>query len=328
MSRAPFVAMLTDLRKEERVRFTADFCGYNEDEALGKFFRLWSWCTDRGLDDSPDDCEGYAVADPVVRRFLGPRGVDGILGDGCDELAMGERRPDGLIYLRGTHETVSRLRTLRATAVAGGRSAADRAIKIGRGKGGRFVSEQTITPADGPAGHQPDTSRTPAASSEIPPPTSHLPPPESDLSPAARAIPPSPVPAPNHEQARARGRLAESFWLRVSDARVLEAHHLSLTGVLPLPVLSPVHQPASFRELLQRIREEGELAATACDHVLTVLVEQARAERSIEWLSEKAFLEGSWRTARAAIPGSPRAGPAERGPNPRTPERKNPMRPM
>ena len=175
MSRAPFVAMLTDLRKEERVRFTADFCGYNEDEALGKFFRLWSWCTDRGLDDSPDDCEGYAVADPVVRRFLGPRGVDGILGDGCDELAMGERRPDGLIYLRGTHETVSRLRTLRATAVAGGRSAADRAIKIGRGKGGRFVSEQTITPADGPAGHQPDTSRVQRD------PTSHLPPPTSGI---------------------------------------------------------------------------------------------------------------------------------------------------
>lgn len=122
MSRAPFVAMRTDLRKEERVRFTADFCGYNEDEAIGKYFRLWSWCLDRGLEDAPDDGPGYAVPDAIVRRFLGPRGVDGILGDGCDELAMGARRPDGLIYLRGTEDTVSRLRTARAGTATGASS--------------------------------------------------------------------------------------------------------------------------------------------------------------------------------------------------------------
>ncbi len=97
---APFVAVRTDIRKEERVRFIADHAGYNDDEAIGKLVRMWSWCTDRGLEDAPDDCDGYAVPDAVVLRFLGPRGVAAILGDGCDELAMGARRHDGLIQLR------------------------------------------------------------------------------------------------------------------------------------------------------------------------------------------------------------------------------------
>jgi len=181
MAGAPFVAMETDLRKEERVSFTADFCGYNVFEALGRYFSLWSWCSDRGLEDAPDDADGYCVPAAVVRRFLGPRGLEGILGDGCDALAMGETRPDGTIYLRGTHKTVSRLRAARAGSPAGGRSAAERAGRQGRGQGGRFVSNQTNDqPSIG--GHP---ARTPGASSEIPDPRSQIPDPEDQkLSPA------------------------------------------------------------------------------------------------------------------------------------------------
>lgn len=171
MGKAPFVAIRTDIRKEERVGVIADIAGYNRHEALGRLVELWSWCTDRVLDDAPTDCDGYAVSDAVVRRFLGPRGVDAILGDGCDALALGERRHDDLIYLRGTSETVSRLRERGRTAGAGGVARA----AIGRRESGRFVAKDTIDqrPAGEPlvnrwCDDQPEASRKPAATSEHP----------------------------------------------------------------------------------------------------------------------------------------------------------------
>jgi hypothetical protein len=155
--KAPFVAVRTDIRKEERVLVIADIAGYNRHEAMGRLLDLWAWCTDRWLQDAPEDCEGYAVSEAVVARFLGPHGVRAILGDNCNELALGELRPDGLVYLRGTSETVSRLRALRRSSSAGGEA------RVGgvapRRKRGRFVAKQT----NAPAGHQPATSGPPAA---------------------------------------------------------------------------------------------------------------------------------------------------------------------
>lgn len=110
-------------------------------------------------------------------------------------------------------------------------------------------------------------------------------------------------------RARAFGRLAESMWSRVSEARVGEAARLGMVGVLPFAPITPAHQPKGFDELRERLREEGDNAAAVCEHVLRILVEQARDTKSIEWLSEKSFLEGSWRTAREGVPGAPRAGP-------------------
>lgn len=221
MGKAPFVAMQTDLRKEDRVDLIAEITGYNRDEVLGKLFRLWAWCTDRGLDDAPDDCDGYAVPERVVRQFLGERGVEAMLGDGCDELAMAERRPDGLIYLRGTHETVSRLRNLRSTAVAGG-DAAERQRRSaagsgGRGSNGRFVRNQQFDqPTDqldtsrSPAWIQQDSSSEPSATSEIPQTTD--PDPENALSRAIPGIPPTPVTPAAQERAARKCRLLVESW--------------------------------------------------------------------------------------------------------------------
>lgn len=179
MARAPFVAVRTDIRKEERVLVIADIAGYNRHEAIGRLVDMWAWCTDGGLEHAPDDCEGYAVSEAVVCRFLGPLGVRAILGDNCDDFALGELRTDGLIHLRGTADTVARLRALRVTASAGGlkRSGEPKA----KGANGRFVSKRTKAPAGHqpatsrpPADDQPATSRPPAASSEIPDPRSQI----------------------------------------------------------------------------------------------------------------------------------------------------------
>lgn len=197
MARAPFVAVRTDIRKEERVSVIADIAGYNRHEAIGRLVDLWAWCADRGLRDAPDDCEGYAVSEAVVCRFLGPLGVRAILGDNCDELALGELRSDGLIYLRGTSDTVSRLRALRRSASAGGEARVG-GVAPKRNRG-RFVSKRTIAPADhqprtsrAPAINQPATSDSPAATSEIPDPRSQIqiPDPESELSLSPSALRP------------------------------------------------------------------------------------------------------------------------------------------
>lgn len=103
---------------------------------------------------------------------------------------------------------------------------------------------------------------------------------------------------------RAIGDLAEATWKRVSDARMERARAIKLEGVIPLPSISPGHVPAAFNELRERIREEGDNARKVCDHVVQALVEQSledKTEKSLEWLSEKAFTPGAWRTARNRV---------------------------
>ncbi|MGE5801586.1 MAG: hypothetical protein ACM358_04975 [Gemmatimonadota bacterium] len=133
-----------------------------------------------------------------------------------------------------------------------------------------------------------------------PPISDHRPPSE-----VARAIPPAPSTTPAQSFAerdlaklRERGALAEATWQRLSELRAGHAARLRISGVMPFPVVHPGNQPRGFRELLDRIREEGDNAHAACDHVLAVLDKQATDEKSIEWLAEKAFLAGPWEKAR------------------------------
>lgn len=159
--------------------------------------------------------------------------------------------------------------------------------------------------------------------------------PEKNLSPAgARAIPPVPVghgpehatppdtgdrdPKPanailsayDHEDPRARGRLAESTYRQVSDALRAVAAELGLPAPLPFPPIGPSTSAGSFRDLQDRVREEGANAPAVCERVVANLIAQARADRSVEWLAEKSFGERPWRTARAWTPGkTARAGP-------------------
>jgi hypothetical protein len=200
-------------------------------------------------------------------------------------------------------------------------------------------STAVVTKRDGAVTNRDETSRdvtsshaasqTVTLSSADPPLCSADP---EDLSHAhARAIPPpsapAPVPAPkaapaltsapsstsrsafdqNAVAARAVGDLALATWQRVSDERMAAAARLGLTGVIPFRVVHPGRQPTEFDELRQRIREEGEHAARVCAHVIAVLVEQADREQNLDWLSEKVFLEGAWRTARETVLGASRA---------------------
>lgn len=128
-----------------------------------------------------------------------------------------------------------------------------------------------------------------------------------------------------------RGRLAEATWRRISDAAIAIAAELKLPAPLPFPAITPGSMRAGFRDLLERIREEGELAPTVCDRVVENLVSQARAKRSVEWLAEKVFGERAWLNARNGIDpsarsrsvrsaGTPPSAPPREQPKPRLPD--------
>lgn len=115
----------------------------------------------------------------------------------------------------------------------------------------------------------------------------------------------------NHDDARARGRLAGRIYRAVSDARIAIAAELQLPSPLPFPPIAPGTSAGSFRDLRDRVREEGSAAPVVCWRIVANLTAQAREDRSVEWLAEKAFREGAWRTAREWLPIAqrPRAGP-------------------
>lgn len=164
---APYLAIKTDFRKDDRFEVLGNIAGYNKYEALGRMSHLWAWCRDRKLQDAPADADSYVVSEGVVVLFLGEHGIKAILAADVDCLALGQRRPDGSILLRGTSETVAALRQRLAASSAGGnaRSAAPRVA-------GRYATSSR----DG-AENQPTGWLTPA---ETVPNTSLIRPPTSD----------------------------------------------------------------------------------------------------------------------------------------------------
>lgn len=96
------------------------------------------------------------------------------------------------------------------------------------------------------------------------------------------------------------GLLAEAFWFALQRARDAVSAELGIAAIaLPQGKLHTFgSEPKGFRDLRDRIRAEGQIAPMVCTHVLANLVADARDTTSLEWLSEKAFGEGSWMRAR------------------------------
>lgn len=141
-----------DVLMDERYEALGDIAGYNRHEALGRMFSVWAWCLDK---------QEFVLHEAIVRRFLGPRGVEAILGEVApgeivDSLALGERR-DGGIYVRGS-ESLAWLGERRAAAAKGG---VERAHGV-RDGGGRFVSEQTEHPPKRHPNSSQPTTQTPS----------------------------------------------------------------------------------------------------------------------------------------------------------------------
>lgn len=319
---APYIQLRTDIRKDERVDALAEIAGYTavagerggRRMAIGALVELWTHCSDRGLADAPDNCDGYAVSEPVIRHFIGPRGVEAILAGGCDELALGVRRDDGLIYLRGTSVTVTHLRA----ASAGGKAKSERSK---RSPGGRFQpggDEGVSEPTTRPAGHQPDSSQEPAGHqplssdprSQIPDPRSQSP--ESTLPRVGtHAIPPV---------AASTWSARQSWWLAMleSESR-LSADGVDATAP-PLPRVCAGENEKLVASVARGLAESGYDAAAVdakMRHIVAVAEAEARREGHRRWF-KPAVIWDPVRASRAAdtsigearAPRHQRAGPS------------------
>lgn len=112
----------------------------------------------------------------------------------------------------------------------------------------------------------------------------------------------------------AQNQLAEATWRRLSELRLTIGREFGLANVLPLTPITPASaNQKGYRDLRQRIAEEGQGASAICDRVLEVLTAQARETGKLDWLSEKAFGEGAWRHARETIPKWRAPKPSESG---------------
>jgi hypothetical protein len=136
------------------------------------------------------------------------------------------------------------------------------------------------------------------------PPVVHRDPKPANVIPAEVARGESIAGPYNHDDPRARGRLAEATYRRVSDALVAIAVELRLPAPLPFPAITPGSHPQSLRDLQDRVREEGAAAPVVCDRVVANLIAQAREERRVEWLAEKTFGSKPWAEARQWTPGA------------------------
>lgn len=156
---------------------------------------------------------------------------------------------------------------------------------------------------------------------DLRPPTSD---PDQDLRPLApartHAIPPEPAPSTEPEPRTGKSaapaeravspnveRIAATVWASVSAARVQIATELGIANVLPMPSSFGLpSEPRGCRDLRERVREEGGSAEAVCTRVAENLIAQAREEKSVDWLCEKAFTSGGWQTARNWLPGQQR----------------------
>lgn len=183
------------------------------------------------------------------------------------------------------------------------------ATQQGAATPGQSASSAAGNVAEPPSGQAPDLSDRPPSPGTLSP----------RLAPPASVPAVSPPEAPrgdiagtyDPEDARARGRLAERFYREVSDERIKLAAELRLPAPLPFPAITPSSERRALVELRARIREEGALAPAVCERILAHLVSDARAKRTLDWLSEKSFLSGAWETARNG--GPPRRDPARTG---------------
>lgn len=256
------------LSRDPRLMRLAKLCGWSKRETAGALvLDVWPLCYDRERSKLPvADVDAAAELDGFALKMV--------------ESGLAVRVGDDQIRISGAKHRIEYLRKKQQAGSKGGR-------KSGESRRNRREanSKQTASTPQAPANPSPSASvLDPALARE-----------ES----ARDATPPDPF---DPAELKRRRDLALRVWREVSDRRIAIAAELGLPAPIPFAEITPATCPQSFRDLLERIREEGTLAEQVCLHVLEVLTSEARDTRSLEWLAEKAFREGSWRTARGKVP--------------------------
>lgn len=313
--------------------------------ALIRTARLWSWQAEHFTPEAPT----YVVDLDTIESALGAGGAAAALV----RSRLAEEVPDGF-RIRGARGRIEWLHQRREAARAGGEATRRKhgyteeplgpPVARPSGEPNRGPLVPALVPALVPDPEKISPSARAIPPTPVPTPVSAVPratapivlavsrptPAREDIARTHGVARPSVTRAElvesiagpySHEDPRARGRLAEATYRRVSDALVAIASELKLPAPLPFPAVTPGSHPQSLRELQDRVREEGAAAPLVCDRVVANLIAQAREERSVEWLAEKAFSPRPWAAARQWTPGAAarRRGPAKGDPLPPAP---------
>jgi hypothetical protein len=257
------------------------------DHARSKVEYLWMACTLRGETELPAW---------LVEHHLGEIGPDALVSS---ELARwGAGRGDSntrRLVIRGASKRTEWLREKQEQSSKGGKARAATASRAD----GRFTRTAGL-----PAGDAPPAETSAPAPAPAPAPA-------SGKEPSPRAIHSTGTAPSTYTGAEPleRGRLAERFYAEVSAARVAMASELDQPAPLPFPPITPATRPQGYRDLLDRVREESAAAPEVCKRVLESAIADARVRRSIDWLDEKLFTAGGWRTARNRASAAPEQRP-------------------
>lgn len=103
-----------------------------------------------------------------------------------------------------------------------------------------------------------------------------------------------------------RRRLAERLYLRVDSARSEISQRRGKSPPIPFPKITPSSVPPMYRDLADRVREEGADAASVCPQIIEHMIAEADRTGEMTFLGAKGFKSGSWNHARERLPNGQR----------------------
>lgn len=275
----------------------ARLMGFADGEhALIKVSRIWSWQTDHYTPDAPT----YIVDVDLVESALGVGGAAALV-----RARLAEEEPDGL-RIRGSEGRIEWLYQRRKASARGGEAR-------------KRSASRSKKPSGLPPGlPEPDPEQSPLSLAPSPE--------EEDLSPARVAAAAPPGEEPQRAQRRA---ITAELWRELGRQRKAIAEELGIEA-RPLPAVGDQGERALALRLAgaRDDRERDELVANA-HHAIAVAVAEARATRSVQWLTGALFEDRSWRRAIGMTvedASRPRASPSSGARQPHDPSPQHPRR--
>lgn len=279
------------ISRDPRITMLAQALGWSRRETVGCLVSdIWPIAYDQ---------RSWLLSEKVIDAAAGHSGFAAAMVD-CD---LASRARGGKFAISGARERIEYLNKKKDAGHVGGLKSAesrDKNSSKSQARASRVLEHGGSTPQ---ARGNPTATVTATAldAALSPPPDAAAPAPERESKPSR-----SEILAGHHEgyDPQALGHksaLAEWAWLEINRRRLSLAQEFGLPAPVPLAPITAA-QPASFRDLMLRVAEEGGNAPAICKHVLEAATVHARKERSVEWIGEKLATEGGWRWARGQVP--------------------------
>lgn len=322
-------------QSDHRISFLAKLLSVTVDDAFGKMVRLWSVMTELQT-DTPD-------VELINAIMLDEHGSQLLVRSG-----LAEQLEDASVRVRGRVDNDTgrdRLEWYGSQLDRSSNGGKVRAASAERDRGGRFLGDRSSDPPAGPALRSQDqilsgsSDLHSSSSGADPRGDQDREPTEAELAEAEGLVLPPNPPLRNVNASQAApiaGELESTLshvvetkgiftriWTRLGELRASVAKELGVE----VRALHPMD--AGTRALTLRIREASLAKLDAkrieddLNHVIEVIAAEARATRSVQWLTGAVFEERAYRRALGMTLDDarrPRTPPTGNGPRPAKPE--------